>query len=68
MLLTNNADVHFETLVNDLKPTIILADASNAKYIVRRWRSRAASLNQKFLDTYELGTIESSSPDFKTYF
>lgn len=68
VLLTNNADVHFETLVNDLKPTIILADASNAKYIVRRWRSRAAGLNQKFLDTYELGTIESSSPDFKTYF
>lgn len=68
VLLTNNADVHFETLVNDLKPTIVLADASNSKYMVRRWRRRAARLNQKFLDTYNLGTIESSSPDFKTYF
>lgn len=68
IILTNNADIHFESLVNELKPQIILADGSNYKQLVDRWRTRAKQLNQKFLDTYSFGAIETDAPQFKKYF
>lgn len=68
LVLTNNANIHFETLVNELKPQIILADGSNAKYVVDLWKDRAKQLNQKFLDTYTHGAIETDDPQFKRYF
>ena len=68
IILTNNADIHFESLVNELKPQIILADGSNYKQRVDRWRTRAKQLNQKFLDTYSFGAIETDAPQFKKYF
>lgn len=67
-MLTNNANIHFETLVTKLKPRIILADGSNAKYVIDLCKDRAKQLNQKFLDTYTHGAIETDEPQFKRYF
>ena len=68
VILTDNANIHFETMVNEIKPYLILADGSNYKQVVARWRSRATELDQKFLDTYRLGAIETHDALFKNYF
>ena len=68
VLLRANANIHFEKLVNDLTPCIVLADGSNARYVIEHWRERAHFLNQKFLDTYSSGAIETSDGQFKKYF
>ena len=68
VILTDNANIHFETMVNEIKPYLILADGSNYKQVVARWRSRATELDQKFLDTYRLGAIVTHDPLFKNYF
>lgn len=68
IILTNNANIHMESLINDLAPCTILADGSNAKYLVDLWRNRAKQFNQHFLDTYAKGAIETNEPQFKTYF
>ncbi|MGB0304500.1 MAG: hypothetical protein ACPGAI_05125 [Flavobacteriaceae bacterium] len=47
---------------------LILADASNYKIQVERWRENAKILGVKFLDTYAQGAIESSEAEFKKYF
>ncbi len=67
-MLTNNANIHFETLVTELKPRIILADGSNAKYVIDLWKDRAKQLNQKFLDTYSHGAIKLMNPSLKGTF
>jgi hypothetical protein len=56
-----------EQLVHELKPRVILADGSNNKYVVQRWRKHAKKINQKFLDTYKFGVIEAREPAFKNY-
>jgi competence protein ComEC len=68
VILTDNANIHFETMVHEIKPYLILADGSNYKQVVARWRSRATELDQKFLDTYKLGAIVTHDPLFKNYF
>jgi len=67
IILTNNANIHMESLINDLAPCMILADGSNAKYLVDLWRKRANTFDQHFLDTYAKGAIETDGLQFKTY-
>ena len=68
VLLTHNANIHLEELIHSLEPQLILADASNYKIQVERWRENAKILGVKFLDTYAQGAIESSEAEFKKYF
>ena len=67
VLLTKNANIHLEQLVHELKPRVILADGSNNQNVVQRWRKHAKEINQKFLDTYKFGAIETREPEFKNY-
>lgn len=68
VLITNNAKIHFEQMVHQLKPSLVLADGSNYYNLVQFWRQQAKKINQKFLDTYKFGAIEAHEPEFKTYF
>lgn len=68
VLLTNNANIHFEQMVHELKPSLVLADGSNYQNVVHRWRKNAKKINQKFLDTHASGALEAIDPEFKKYF
>ena len=64
VLLKNSPDVNLERVWSDLKPKYIIADGSNYKTDVDRWKKSARKLNLKFHSTWEDGAFVISEDQF----
>ena len=55
LVLRQSPKINIERLINRLQPTIIIADGSNYKSYVRRWKATCLKLQIPFWSTDELG-------------
>lgn len=55
LVLRQSPKINLERLINRLQPTIIIADGSNYKSYVRRWKATCLKLQIPFWSTDELG-------------
>ena len=55
VLLRQSPKINLERLINRLQPTIIIADGSNYKSYVRRWKATCLKLQIPFWSTNEQG-------------
>ena len=55
LVLRQSPKINIERLINTLQPTIIIADGSNYKSYVRRWKATCLKLQIPFWSTDELG-------------
>jgi competence protein ComEC len=55
VLLRQSPKINLERLINRLQPTIIIADGSNYKSYVRRWKATCLKLQIQFWSTNEQG-------------
>ena len=55
LVLRQSPKINLERLINTLQPTIIIADGSNYKSYVRRWKATCLKLQIPFWSTDELG-------------
>ncbi|MEM7186639.1 MAG: ComEC/Rec2 family competence protein [Bacteroidota bacterium] len=57
LLLTQNAKVHLDRVIDQLKPTIIIADGSNAPWTTARWKATSDRRKVRFHNTKEHGAF-----------
>jgi competence protein ComEC len=57
ILLRNSPKVNLDRLIDSLKPKQIVADASNYKSYITRWRKTCANKKIPFHSTYEKGAF-----------
>ncbi len=57
ILLQENTSITLEELLHFFDTKCVIADMSNAKWKVRRWKDEAVVLNISFLDTSEKGAF-----------
>jgi len=57
ILLTNSAKINLDRLILELQPKQIIADASNYKYLIEKWRRTALNNNLPFHATGEKGAF-----------
>ncbi|WP_167342555.1 ComEC/Rec2 family competence protein [Nonlabens sp. SY33080] len=60
VLLTQSARVNLERLINEVRPTLIIADGSNYRSNFITWESTCLKYNIPFINTYEEGAVELS--------
>ncbi|WOI22782.1 ComEC/Rec2 family competence protein [Nonlabens ulvanivorans] len=57
LLLSHSPKIHLDKIITALRPQIIIADGSNYRTYVNRWRLTSEKRNIEFLSTYEEGAI-----------
>jgi competence protein ComEC len=57
ILLKNSPDVNFDRVLLNLKPQQVIADGSNYKTDIERWRASAKKFKVKFHSTWEKGAF-----------
>jgi competence protein ComEC len=57
LILTNNPRVNLERLIDQVEPCLIIADGSNWKSSIERWKNTCISYNIPFYSTYESGAF-----------
>ena len=57
VLLTNSPRINLNRLIDSLKPKYIIADASNYKSYVQRWKTTCMNKKIPFHSTYEKGAF-----------
>ena len=57
VLLRNSPKIHLEQLINSLQPKLIIADGSNYKSFVERWKKTCTQKGVKFYDTQTNGAF-----------
>ncbi len=58
VILSQSPKVHLERLIKQLKPQTIIADGSNYRSSLPRWKATCNAMNVRFLNTYETGAID----------
>lgn len=61
IILRNSPQLNLERFLSERKPQIVIADASNYKDYVNRWKSTCEKFNIDFHSIYQDGTFELSS-------
>lgn len=57
ILLRNSPKVNLERMIDSIKPNWIIADGSNYKSYVKRWKTTCRNRNIKFFDTSTEGAV-----------
>ena len=57
VLLSNSPKIHLEQLINSIQPKLIIADGSNYKSFVERWKKTCTQKGVKFYDTNTNGAF-----------
>lgn len=57
ILLSHSPKVNLDRVINDLKPSQIIADGSNYEYSIAQWQLTCKKLNVPFHNTYEDGAV-----------
>lgn len=57
VLLRNSPKIHLEQLINKLHPKLIIADGSNYRSFVERWKRTCTQKGVKFYDTQKNGAF-----------
>ena len=55
IILRNSPKINIERLISEIKPTVIIADASNFKNYILHWKASCAKQKILFYSTYEKG-------------
>ncbi len=58
VLLSHSPKINLERLILDISPKLIIADGSNYRNIVDKWKVTCYKNNVELLNTYEVGAIE----------
>lgn len=56
VLLTQSPKIHFEQMIIELKPQKLIADATNQRFLVEKWKNTAQKYNLDFYCISEKGT------------
>ncbi|EAS21074.1 competence protein [Flavobacteria bacterium BBFL7] len=57
ILLSHSPQIHLDKVISKLEPHTIIADGSNYRNYVTRWKATCEKRNVRFLSTYEVGAI-----------
>lgn len=61
IMLRNSPQLNLERFLSERKPLMVIADASNYKDYINRWKSTCEKLNIDFHSIYQNGALELSS-------
>lgn len=61
VLLSHSPQIHLDKVISNLQPKIIIADGSNYRTYVTRWKATCEKRGVRFLSTYEEGAINLNS-------
>ena len=57
VLMQYSPKIHFETMIETLQPRLVIADGSNYKSLINRWKKTCKSKGVKFYDTATSGAF-----------